>query len=76
MPVRAEDLASRPFLAHPSVFEDEHVVGDTGHDTEVMADEQNAEAEVALELSDEVEDRGLHRRVERRSDLVADEHLG
>ena len=42
-------------------------------DGEVVRDEEEREAEVALELNHEVDDLGLDRDVERRDRLVADD---
>ena len=43
---------------------------------EVVRDEQHAQPEVALELGQQLEHRGLHRDVERRRHLVADQQVG
>ena len=42
---------------------------------EVVGDEEEPEVELALQLGEHVDDRRLHRDVERGGDLVADEQL-
>ena len=54
---------------------DQHAVGDVPDDVEVVRDEDVGEAEVALEVLEQVEDLRLHRHVERRDRLVADDQL-
>ena len=48
-------------------------VADVAHDGDVVADEQHREAERGADVTDHVEDRSLHRHVERRGDLVGDQ---
>ncbi len=50
-------------------------MGDAGHDAEIVGDEQQAEAEVALQLGQQAQDLRLHRDVERRGRLVGDQEL-
>ena len=45
-------------------------------DREVVADEQRREAELALQLAEQLEHARLHRDVERRGRLVGDQQLG
>ena len=51
-------------------------MGDLADDGEVVGDEQVGDAEVALQLDEQLEDLGLHGDVERRDRLVADDELG
>ena len=46
------------------------------HDAEVVGDEQIGEAELLLEILQQVDDLGLDRDVQRRDGLVADDQLG
>jgi hypothetical protein len=46
------------------------------HDREVVADEQVGQPELALQVLHQVQDLRLHRDVERRGRLVADQELG
>ena len=48
-------------------------IGDVVHDGEVVRDEQEREAELALQAAHQVEHLRLHRHVERRGRLVADQ---
>ena len=52
-----------------------HAVGDVADDVEVVGDEDVGEAELALQVLEQVEDLRLHRDVERRDRLVADDQL-
>ena len=52
-----------------------HAVGDVADDVEVVRDEDVGEPEVALQVLEQVEDLRLHRDVERRDRLVADDQL-
>ena len=54
---------------------DHHPVGDVAHDVQVVRDEDVGEAEVALQVLEQVQDLRLHRDVERRDRLVADDQL-
>ena len=63
----------RPELHQPAEVEDRDPVGEVAHDAEVVRDEEVRDALVALELDEQVEDRRLHRDVERRGRLVADD---
>src|SRR5690606_41984505 len=55
---------------------DAHVVTDEPHDSEVVRDEEVAEAVLALQVAQEGEDLVLHEDVERRDGLVAHDQLG
>ena len=50
-------------------------VGDVLDDADVVRDEQVGQAELALQLAQQVQDLRLHRDVERRGRLVADDQL-
>ena len=52
-----------------------HPVGHLGHDPEVVGDEDDAHAEIGLELPDELEDLGLDRDVEGGGGLVRHEQI-
>src|SRR6185437_9232949 len=54
----------------------EHGVGDARDDAEVVGDEEHRQAQLALQLLQQLEHRRLHRHVERRGDLVADQEVG
>ena len=53
----------------------EHTVRDVADDVEVVRDEDVREPEVALQVLEQVEDLRLHRDVQRRDGLVADDEL-
>jgi len=60
----------RPGLHHG------HAVGDVLDDADVVGDEQVGQAELALQLFEQIQDLRLHADVERRRGLVADDQLG
>ena len=51
-------------------------VGDVAHHREVVRDEDVREAQLVLQVLEQVDDAGLDRHVERRHRLVEDEQLG
>ena len=51
-------------------------IADVAHGRQVVRDEDHRDAQALLQITHEVEDRALHRDVERRGDLVRDQHLG
>ena len=63
-------------LHHPPEIQHADPVGQVAHDAEVVADEQVGHALLALQLVQQVEDRGLHRHVQRRGRLVAHHQIG
>jgi len=71
-----EELRHRPLLADDALLEHEDAVGDAGDDAEVVRDEEEREAELRPQLGEELEHRRLHRDVECRRDLVADDEVG
>ncbi len=54
---------------------DHHAVRDVADDVQIVRDEDVGEAELALEVLEQVEDLRLDRDVERRYRLVADDEL-
>ena len=75
--VRAgEDGLGGAELHDPAQVEHRDAVGQVAHDAEVVRDEEVGDALARLQLDQQVQDRGLHRDVERRGRLVADDHLG
>ena len=74
--VRArEDDLGGPELHQPAEVEDGDAVGDVAHDAEVVGDEEVRDPLLRLQLDEQVQDRRLHRDVERRGRLVADDEL-
>ena len=53
----------------------EHLVAQGAHDLHVVADEQDAKAEVVAQSIQQVEDLRLYRYVERARDFVAEQRL-
>ena len=53
-----------------------HMVGDVLDDADVVGDEEVGQAELALQLFEQVEDLRLHAHIQRRGRLVADDQLG
>jgi hypothetical protein len=71
-----EDLVDRPLLAHPSAVHDRDAIGDLPHDRQIIGNEQVRQAELALEIAEEVQDRRAHRDVQRRHRLIAHDEAG
>ena len=49
--------------------------GDAAHHREIMRDEEIAQAELLLQVQQQIDDLGLHRNVERRDRFVADDEF-
>src|SRR4249920_773217 len=71
---RSVDLRARPQLDDLSQVHDRNAVGDVPHHRQVVSDEEIREAELTLELLEQVHDLRLDRDVERRHRLVEDHH--
>src|SRR5690606_15472749 len=55
---------------------DGDAMGDEFNDAEVVRNREIGNAEIALQIAEEIEDLRLHRYVERRNGLVADDDIG
>ena len=62
-------------LRHLAEVHDQDAVGDVADDVEIVRDEQVGEAELLLQVLEQVEDLRLHGDVERGHGLVADDQL-
>ena len=62
---RAEDDVGRADLHQAPEVHHPDAIGDVAHDPQVVRDEDVGEVAVALQAHEKVEDRGLHRHVER-----------
>ena len=71
-----EDLVELPVLDDLPRVHHQHPVGDLGDDPEIVGDQDRRQAASRLRSSDQVEDLGLDRHVERRGRLVGDQQLG
>ena len=69
----AEDALGGAELHDAAEIEHGDLVGEIPHDAQVMRDEDIAHLPLGLEVGEEIEDRRLHRDVERRGRLVADD---
>ena len=69
------ELLARADLDGLAEVHDHHPIGDVADDVEVVGDEDVREPEVLLEVLQQVQDLRLHRDVERRHRLVADDQL-
>ena len=72
----AEQLARRRQLDQAAGAHHGDAVGDVVDHGEVVRDEQVGEAELLLQVLQQIEDLRLDRHVERRHRLVADHHVG
>ena len=70
----AKQLAARRQFHELAEVHDGDSVAEELHRREVVRDEQAREAHVALQVAQQIEDRGLHRDVERGHGLVGDQH--
>ncbi len=68
-----EDLPHVALLHRLARVHDDDAVRDLGHHAEIMGDEEDRHAELALQPAHQVEDLGLDGDVERRRRLVGDE---
>ena len=73
---RLEQLAAVGQLGHLAQVHDRDPVADVLDHAHVVGDEQVRQAELALELLEQVQDLGLDRHVERGDRLVADDEVG
>ena len=65
--------AARPDLHEPPEIEHRDAIGQIAHHVQIVRDEHVAHAALALQVGEQIEDRGLHRDVERGRRLVADD---
>ena len=70
---RVEDLPHRARLDHAPGVHDGHLVAHLGHDAEVVGDEDQRQAVLALQVAQQVQVLGLDGDVEARRRLVGDE---
>ena len=73
---RPEDGFRRARFDHATVTHHEHIVAQVAHDAEVVGDEEIAESEGSLQVVKRVERLRLHRHIEARYRLVADQDVG
>ena len=73
MPGRREQRLGRPRLDDAAQVHHRDPLGDLPHDGEVVGDEEVGQPAVALQVGQQVEHLRLHRDVERRDRLVADD---
>ena len=74
---RLPDTSSaRPLLDDAAAIHDGDAVGEMGDDRDVVRDEEIGDAEIVAQVGQQIDDRRLHRDVERRHRLVADDEPG
>src|SRR5216683_706105 len=76
VPGVGEDLGRGSFLDDLAEIHHQHAIAQQAHHVEIVAHEQVAHAELALELLQELQDHDLHRDVEGGGRLVQDQQLG
>ena len=76
VPRSVEQVGARTRLHQPAGVHDQDPVCPFARDAEVMGDEQQRHAPLALDAVQQVEDLALGGDVQRRRWLVADQHLG
>ena len=70
---RVEDLLHTAGLHHDAVLHHHDAVGEVGHDTHVVRDQDDRRIQPLVQVPQQIEDLGLHRDVERRGRFVGDE---
>ena len=75
MPRTREEQVARRDLHDPAEVHHRHTIAEELNCRQIMCDEEAREAHVALEVAEQVENRGLHRDVECGDRLVGDQHL-
>ena len=76
VPRRREDIRDRALFHRAPVLHHHHAVGMLLHDVEVVGDEQQRHAGLALERLQQLQDLRLDGDVERGGGLVRDQQLG
>ncbi len=76
MPWRGKDLPARRHFHDLAEIHDRNAMGHVLDDREIVADEQQREAELALQILQQIDDLRLDRNVERGNRLVAHDQLG
>ena len=69
-----DDLGGAELHQAPEV-EDGDPIGHVPHDAEIVGDEEVGDLLLCLEFDEQVEDRSLHRHIQRRRRLVANDEL-
>ena len=75
VPRRAEHELRRAGLDDPAEVHDRRAIREVLDDGQVVGDEHDRQAELALQRGDQVQDLGLDEDVERRDRLVGHEHV-
>src|SRR5215468_2069351 len=70
-----EDPLRRSDLDYSAALHDGYTVGDLGHETEIVSDEQYRHVPLRLNLLQEIDDLGLRGHIKRRCGLVGNQHL-
>lgn len=71
-----EDVGHRPLLHHAAAIEHGDAIAGAADDVHLMGDEHDGDAEVAVDLAQEIEHRACCLRVERAGRLVAEQDRG
>src|SRR5262249_58503018 len=70
-----EESAPVCVLRRPARVHDHYRIGDVGYHTEIMRNHDERRVELSLQSLQQVENLRLHRGVERRRGLIADDEL-
>lgn len=71
-----EDLVHAPLLDHMTAIHDDHLIGEIGHNTHVVRDDEHRGTEFVAGETQQIEDLGLHRHVECRRRLIGENESG
>jgi hypothetical protein len=68
-----EDIGHWTFFDDTSAVHDGHAVGHFGHHAKVVCDEEQRQSQPAAQVSEQVENLGLHRDIQRRRGFVGND---
>ena len=73
MPGGRPDRVGLALFDDPTAVHDRDPVGDAAHYPQIMRDEQQCKTQIALQVTQHIEDLSLHGYIERRNGFIADE---
>src|SRR5882672_5966865 len=73
---RSENVLGWPVLDDAAEIHHRHAVGEMVHHSEIMTDQDERQAKLALQAREQVQDLRLHRHVEGRGWFITEQHIG
>ena len=71
-----KNVVGRALLHHPPAIQHHHLVAQPSNHAQVVGDQDNRRAKVALQLAQQDDDLCLHRHVKRRGGFIGNQHFG